>query len=178
MSLTWQATEKSRINFLGMSPLLGKIAQWMGRDADVPYVVGLEKDGQPLLTPYCPPYYPSMEAAVRAVVEAKFGPQGTYRDGSRHSAWADPASISQAATPPSDATVEATIAYCDYIYRRYGRFPAYSPPLRTVLGFQATHLDVEFYDCFYRLEALTDAHRQHVRTHHSTEGSVQALGEL
>ena len=38
---------------------------------------------------------------------------------------------------------------------RYGRFPAYSAPFRTVLGYQATHVDVEFYDCFYRPEALT-----------------------
>ncbi len=34
------------------------------------------------------------------------------------------------------------------------------PPYRTVLGFQAAHLDAEFYDKFYRPEALSAAQRQ------------------
>lgn len=50
----------------------------------------------------------------------------------------------------NSAAVEATTAYCEYIYNRCGRFPAYMPPFRTVLGFQACHLDNEFYDRFYR----------------------------
>ena len=41
-----------------------------------------------------------------------------------------------------DANLQAAIAYCEYIYRRYGRFPAYAPPMKTVLGFQVNHLDV------------------------------------
>jgi hypothetical protein len=44
----------------------------------------------------------------------------------------------------NSAAVEATTAYCEYIYNRCGRFPAYMPPFRTVLGFQACHLDNEF----------------------------------
>jgi hypothetical protein len=33
------------------------------------------------------------------------------------------------------------------------------PPYRTVLGFQACHVDAEFYDKFYRPEALTAGQR-------------------
>jgi hypothetical protein len=33
------------------------------------------------------------------------------------------------------------------------------PPYRTVLGFQACHLDAEFYDKFYRPEALGETQR-------------------
>ena len=34
----------------------------------------------------------------------------------------------------SDSAIAATIAYCDYVYERYGRFPANSGPFRTVLS--------------------------------------------
>ena len=60
----------------------------------------------------------------------------------------------------SEATIQATIAYCEYLWRRYGRFPVYLPPYRTVLGFQACHLDAEFYDKFYKPEALGETQRK------------------
>jgi hypothetical protein len=56
--------------------------------------------------------------------------------------------------------VEATIAYCDYIDERYGRFPAYAAPYRTVIGYQATHVDADFYDRYFKPEALTDTQRR------------------
>jgi hypothetical protein len=53
------------------------------------------------------------------------------------------------------AAIAATIAYCEYVYNRYGRFPANSgPPLRTVLVHQAHRLDEDFYERFYKPEAL------------------------
>jgi hypothetical protein len=66
----------------------------------------------------------------------------------------------------SEATIAAASAYCEYLWGRYGRFPVYLTPYRTVLGFQACHLDNEFYDRFYRPEALgatqrADFARQH-----------------
>jgi hypothetical protein len=52
------------------------------------------------------------------------------------------------------AAIAATIAYCEYVYNRYGRFPANSGPFRTVLVHQAHRLDEDFYERFYRPEAL------------------------
>jgi hypothetical protein len=60
----------------------------------------------------------------------------------------------------------ATIAYCEYLYARYGRFPAYSAPFRTVLGYQASHVDADFYQRFYRPEALTETQGQHLAGWH------------
>jgi len=34
------------------------------------------------------------------------------------------------------------------------------PPHKTVLGFQACHLDLEFYEKFYRPEAIADTQRR------------------
>ncbi|HKW26224.1 MAG TPA: hypothetical protein VJN48_10600 [Terriglobales bacterium] len=129
-------------------------ARWLKKDPSVPFPLGLEKDGQLLLKPFCPPYYKSMEEAVRAFVETKFGAIGAYRGGAQQSSWRN-ADASAAKIPaPSDAAVQATIAYCDYIFRRYGRFPAYTAPFRTIIGFQVCHVDVDFYDRFYGPDAL------------------------
>ena len=165
--------------YLGMNPVLGKIAGWLGRDPAVPYVHGLDAPPAsqtaedrsatgcpPLLIPFCPPYYPSMEAAVRAVVDLKFGPNGTYRGGASNSALKDSASLAKSADAPSEATIQATIACCNYVYSRYGRFPGYSPPLRTVLGFQVNHVDLDFYDKYYRPEAVSDSVRKHFACWH------------
>lgn len=60
---------------------------------------------------------------------------------------------------PSAASVDATIAYCDYVFRRYGRFPAYTAPFRTIIGYQAGYIDVDFYERFYGRDARPDAVR-------------------
>ena len=152
--------------YLGASRPLRWMSRLLGRDVPVPLALGLEAEGRALLAPYRPPYHASMEAAVRAVVELKFGPEGVFRAGTSTSAWREPERVAAAAVPPSAAAVNATIAYATYVWERYGRFPAYAPPLRTVLGFQASHLDVEFYDRFYRPEALTATQREHLTRWH------------
>ncbi len=151
-------------DYLGMSGLLKSFARLLGKDPSVPLALGLERDGEPLLTPFCPPYYASMEAAVLAVVDLKRGLPGLLRGGAGSSAWRAPEKVSL--PEPSEAAVSATIAYCEYVYQRYGRFPAYQPPFRTVLGFQVSHVDTEFYDRFYRPEALSETQRRHMEAWH------------
>jgi hypothetical protein len=88
------------------------------------------------------------------------GQEVSSRTGALTSAWRDPLNTTKQIPAPSEAAIQATIAYCDYIYQRYGRFPAYSAPFRTVLGYQATHVDIEFYDLFYKPEALSETQRK------------------
>jgi hypothetical protein len=152
--------------YLGMGRILSVLLKLLGRDFSVPYVQGIEHDGAPLLAPFCPPYFPSMAAAVREIAARKLGPQGIFRGAIVHSAWRDPSPITAAAPDLSEAAVAAAIAYCEYVHDRYGRFPAYSPPLRTLLGFQVNHVDTYFYDRFYRPEALADAQRRHMSDWH------------
>ena len=132
-------------------------ARWLGKDPTVPFPLGLENDGETLLKPFSPPYYKSMEEAVRAFVEIKFGVNGAYRGGAQQSSWRNPDASAAQIPAPSDAAVQATIAYCDYVFRRYGRFPAYTAPFRTIIGFQVCHVDVDFYDRFYASDALPAA---------------------
>jgi hypothetical protein len=100
-----------------------------------------------------------MEQAVRAFVEIKFGANGAYRGGAQQSSWLNSDASAAKIPAPSDAAVQGTIAYCDYIFRRYGRFPAYTAPFRTIIGFQVCHVDVDFYDRFYARDTLPAAVR-------------------
>jgi hypothetical protein len=128
----------------------------LGKDALVPYPLGLEMNGEVLLKSYSPPYFGSMTEAVQAVADAKKSSFQSAQQGS--GAWSNPA-IGAQIQGVSDAARAATVAYCEYVWQRYGRFPAYLAPFRTVVGFQACHVDVEFYDKFYRPEALAQAQR-------------------
>lgn len=102
-----------------------------------------------------------MAHAVRAVVKIKYGADGIFRSAGHGSAWPKHSEVVQQVQPVSEATIQAVIAYCEYLWKRYGRFPVYMPPYRTVLGFQACpHLDAQFYDKFYQREALSETQRK------------------
>src|SRR6185436_8641687 len=146
--------------YVGAGWLPSLAMKLLKRNPNIPYPVGLERNGEALLKPFCPPHYKSMADAVRAVAEIKFGASGIFRSAGQGSAWPKHSEVIQQIPPTSEAAIEATIAYCDYIWNRYGRFPAYLTPYRTVLGFQACHLDAEFYDKFYKPEALDETQRK------------------
>jgi hypothetical protein len=146
--------------YAGALPFLSAAARWLRKDPRIAYPVGLEQDGRPLLKPFCPPYYASMREAVLALVETKFGAGGSYRGGVGQSSWSEADSCAAKIPAPSAASVEATIAYADYIYRRYRRFPAYTPPFRSVIGFQVCRVDVDFYRRFYQPDVLPAAVRR------------------
>ena len=147
---------------IGAGPLMAGVLRVLKRDLPVPTAVGLERHGEALIKPFCPPYYRTMEEAVRAFVDYKYAQgTGTFRDGGRVTGWSDGAAVQAGIPRYSDHAIDATIAYCEYVHSRYGRFPAYSGPFRTVLAHQAHHLDLEFYDAFYRPEVLSATQREH-----------------
>jgi hypothetical protein len=162
----WFQTLGFRMEEIPLSRLIGagtitkRLMKALKRDALIPSAVGLERDGETLIKPYCPPYYRNMEEAVLAFVEYKYrAGRGTFRDGGEATSWQDGAKVQAGIPAYSDETIAATIACCDYIYKRYGRFPTLSGPFRTVLAYQAHHLDLDFYERFYRPEALSDTQR-------------------
>lgn len=140
---------------IGAGPIKTWLLNLFRKNQPIPTAVGLERAGQILLKPFCPPYYRDMREAVLAFVDYKYGEgQGTLRDGGAATAWQDGAAVQAGIPRYSERAIEATIAYCDYVYRRYGRFPANSGPFRTLLAYQAHHLDREFYATFYKRERV------------------------
>lgn len=145
---------------IGAGTLKAALIRALGRDLPVPTPVGLDGEGTPILKPFCPPYYPSMREAVLAFLDFKYAPgTGTLRDGGQVTGWKDGARVQAGIANYPDATIEAAIEYAEYVYHRYGRFPAKSGPFRTVTNFQAHVLDPDFYDRFYKPEVLTAGHR-------------------
>jgi hypothetical protein len=138
---------------IAASPLLKLALKATGKDIPLPTAVGLESDGQTLIKPYCPPYYSNMKEAVLAFLDSKFAPgKGAFRDGGDTTAWLDANRVQAGIPEYPKAAVEATIQYCEYVYGRYGRFPAACGPFRTVLAYQAHRLDPDFYKQFYHAE--------------------------
>jgi hypothetical protein len=145
-------------------------ASWIlkAKRADVPLrtPVGLEVDGQVVLKSYRPPCFPTMADAVQAVIDHKLGPAGTYRTGVVEGRWQRPDEFAAGVAPISQAGHEASVAYCEYVWDRYGRFPVYALPFHTLLAFQVAHLDLEFYARHYQQDSLTPAHHRHQDTWH------------
>jgi hypothetical protein len=173
-ALSFRMGSMTMARYLGANFIVTALMNLDGRNKNAHYPLALERDGQILLQPFCPPFYATMNEAVRAVVDIKYGSQGTFRGGINQSAWRDPAAIAKGIPEISERAVDATIAYCQYIYDRYHRFPAYMPPFRTVLGFQVCHVDTEFYDRYYRPEALSETERSHMENWHGTHAAELA----
>lgn len=159
-ALGFQMKEMPASRYLGAGSLVAWAMRLLGRDLPVPYPVRLERNGEDLLKPFCPPNYPSMTEAVRAVANLKFGPKGIFRGHPAGNAWARSNEVTKAIEPVSESAIQAACAYCEYLWQRYGRFPVYLTPYRTVLGFQGCHVDAEFYDRFYRQDALSATQRE------------------
>lgn len=147
-----QEPRLSRVTAAGT--LMKAALKLLGKDIIVPTAVGLERDGLVLIRPYCPPYYASMKEAVLAFVDAKYAAsKGSFRDGGETTAWLDAPRVQAGIPEYSSTAIDATIAYCEYVYGRYGRFPAACGPFRTVLAYQAHRLDPDFYARYYQPQA-------------------------
>ncbi len=145
-----------------------KLGGFIGEVADAPRML-------PRLNPvalgdhlkaYCPPNFKNMEEAVMAVYNRKFGPGGEYAKPASELVWKDRTEIDKV-KPPSPKTLAAVIDFCNYVYETYGRFPALVDAFMTQLVHQTHHLDLDFYDRYYKPGAYTDAHKRHMADWHS-----------
>lgn len=153
-ALGFRMEEPKLSRVMAAGPLIKAFLRIGKRDIVVPTAVGLEHGGEVLIKPFCPPYYPTMTAAVRAFLDTKFAlGKGSFRDGGAATAWRDPVQVQAGIPEYSSTAIEATISYCVYVFGRYGRFPAACGPFRTLLAYQAHRLDPDFYERFYRPEA-------------------------
>jgi len=116
----------------------------------------------------CPPYYPSMDAAVDAALASL---------SRRHLASAEllqpspPYVISErehreGTVEVSDEGIACTKAVCNYIYETYGRFPAGVDAMHLMWLMQAHHLETEYYDRFFRPGAYGPTHAEHLKKWH------------
>jgi hypothetical protein len=143
----------------------------MGKNPIFRLPLGLEVDGEVTVKPFCPPWYASMEEAAYAFVDRKYGEDGTYNDG-YSGPWLDTAGVQAGIDRYSQANIDAVVAYCEYVHGRYGQFPAYFGPLRSLMAFSAHHVDLEFYDRLYKPGSYTGRHREHFTRWHGESGQA------
>jgi hypothetical protein len=145
--------------YLGVGPITRFGLRLLGKDQPVPLAVALEKNGERLLQALCPPNFPSMTAALQSAIDRKFGPRGVFRSHPAYGAWHDPSSVTAEVPALSDEAIAAATALLEYLWSRYGRFPVHVPPFRCGLAHQVVHVDAEFYDKYYRPDALSETQR-------------------
>lgn len=114
-----------------------------------------------------PPYYANMDAAVDAIVAKKFGPNGTFNPFSKKPAPYQnaPDFIRQVPHTP-EKTIAICKETCRYIWDTFGTLPATVPPMALYIYAQAQHIELEFYDKYYRGGAYLKTHKEHMDRWH------------
>lgn len=117
---------------------------------------------------YCPPHYPDMRAAVDAFVRRKFGPAGPYHSDTP-GPWKESARVRSSAQVHDDEFKECVALQAQYLYDRFGKFPATVPSIFSLMYLQAHHLDLEFYDRYFEPGAYLQTHAEHMADWHGRE---------
>jgi hypothetical protein len=116
---------------------------------------------------YCPPHYKDMREAVEALIKRKFGDGGVYNM-ETPGAWKDSAKVRSSAKPFTDEIKECVALQAQYIYDTYGKFPATIPSIFLLTYLQAQHIDLDFYDHYFKPGSYLSTHRNHMRKWHNS----------
>ncbi|MGO9120220.1 MAG: hypothetical protein ACLQPD_21725 [Desulfomonilaceae bacterium] len=114
---------------------------------------------------FCPPHYPDMRAAVEAFVRRKFGPGGPFHPDTP-GAWKDSPSVRGSAQAHSDEFKECVALQAQYTFDRFGKFPGTTPSILAFIYLQAHHLDLEFYDHYFKPGSYLKTHAEHFTDWH------------
>jgi hypothetical protein len=114
---------------------------------------------------FCPPHYPDMRAAVEALVRRKFGPGGPFHP-STPGPYRDNARVRGAGEPHDEQFIACVSTMAQYVFDRFGKFPATVPSIYMLTYLQAHHLDLGFYDTHFAPGAYLETHRCHLRDWH------------
>jgi hypothetical protein len=120
---------------------------------------------------YCPPHYRDMAAAVEAFAERKFGAGGPYNR-ETPGAWSDSSGMRGSAQVHNERFKACITTQAQYVFDTFGKFPATVSSLMILNYVQAHHLDLEFYDRFFKPGAYLRTHAEHMERWHprSAEG--------
>lgn len=113
----------------------------------------------------CPPHHRDMRAAVDAFAERKFGPGGPFH-AHTPGAWTDSPGFRGSALVHDDAFKACVALQAQYVFDVFGKFPGTVPTVFILNYVQAHHLDLDFYDHFFRPGAYLRTHATHMRKWH------------
>ncbi|NLL15203.1 MAG: hypothetical protein GX267_17530 [Fibrobacter sp.] len=131
-------------------------------DWPYPNVTGLPG----IMEGYCPPYYHDMRGAVEAICERKFGPGGPFHE-QTPGPWKDSAKVRSSAQIHDEQFRQCVALQAQYILDTFGKFPGTTPSIFCFIYLQAHHLDLDFYDSYYKNGAYLQSHADHISKWHS-----------
>ena len=102
----------------------------------LPHVTGLEG----VFEGHCPPHFKDMRAAVESVVTRKFGSGGPFNK-ETDGPYKESAAVRDSAAPMGEEFVDCVTTMAQYIYDKFGRFPATVPAIFNLMYLQAHQLD-------------------------------------
>ena len=114
---------------------------------------------------YCPPHYHDMAAAVGAFAERKFGAGGPFHR-ETPGAWSDSPGFRGSAQVHDDEFKACVALQAQYVFDTFGRFPGTVPTVFIMNYVQAHHLDLDFYDRFFKPGAYLHTHATHMERWH------------
>jgi hypothetical protein len=115
---------------------------------------------------YCPPHYADMRAAVEAVCERKFGPGGPFHPDTP-GPWEESRRVRSTAQVHDEKFKECVALQAQYVFDTFGKFPGTVPSMFLIMYLQAHHIDLDFYDKFYKPGAYLNTHATHMTRWHS-----------
>ena len=113
----------------------------------------------------CPPHYPDMRSAVEAVCERKFGRGGPFHR-KTPGPWKNTPKVRSSAQVHDDRFRECVALQAQYVYDTFGKFPGTVPSMFLIMYLQAHHIDLDFYDTFYKPGAYLKTHAKHMERWH------------
>jgi hypothetical protein len=134
-----------------------------GKNEPLPNPVGI--DGY--FEGYCPPYFKTMADAVDAAVKD----MGESLDEWERRGMVLPHTITnqefeKGVPGVSDEGVQCVKDICTYIHETYGKFPAFNDTMHLLYFIQAHHLDLDFYDKYFKRGAYLATHENHFELWH------------
>lgn len=114
---------------------------------------------------YCPPHFLNMKAAVDSICDRKFGTGGPFHI-ETPGPWKDSPKVRSAAQVHDERFRECVALQAQYVYDTFGKFPGTVPSMFLIMYLQAHHLDLDFYDTFYKPGSYLKAHKEHMEKWH------------
>ncbi|MDY0040583.1 MAG: hypothetical protein RBS57_09750 [Desulforhabdus sp.] len=114
---------------------------------------------------FCPPHFADMGAAVEAFAQRKFGSEGPFHP-STPGPWKESAKVRGSAQIHSEEFKACVTLQAQYILDRFGKFPGTVSTMLAFTYLQAHHLDLEFYDRYFKPGAYLETHKRHMECWH------------
>jgi hypothetical protein len=113
----------------------------------------------------CPPHYKNMRDATEALAKRKFGDKGVYNPNTP-GVWNDSPKVRENAAPYTEEFKECVALQAQYIYDTYGKFPGTVQSVFCYMYLQAHHLDLDFYNQYFKPGAYLTTHKEHMKKWH------------